>query len=128
MRKELETHVAVACDDDDDARRIEERGITVHPIPWERKTANPFRVAGEALAVRRIIASVKPDVVNAINIKCLLVTALAMIFPSVVSARLVGTIIGLGYIFSGDSVKRRLLRSAAMAVLRRALPRLRHTL
>jgi glycosyltransferase involved in cell wall biosynthesis len=128
MREELETYVAVACDGDDDVRRIEERGITVHPIRWTRKTANPFRIAAEALVLRRIIASVKPDVVNAINIKSLLVTALAMAFPTTISARLVGTILGLGYMFSDDSMKRRLLRSMAMAAMRRALPRLQHTL
>jgi glycosyltransferase involved in cell wall biosynthesis len=128
MQEELETHVAVVCDRPDDARRIEERGITVHPLHMRRKTANPVRVAGEALAVRRIIASVNPDVVNAITIKCLLVAALAMRFPYALSPRLVGTITGLGYMFSGDSVKRRLLRSATTVALRLALPKLRHTL
>ena len=52
MRDELETHVAVACDDDGDIQRIKERGIAVYPIRWKRKTANPFLVADEAFAVR----------------------------------------------------------------------------
>ncbi len=128
MREEMETHVAVACDKFDDARHLEKRGIIVHPIRWSRKTVNPLRVALETLAVRKIIASVNPDVVNAINIKCLLVAALAMRFPTIAPSRLVGTITGLGYMFSGDSLQRRLLRCATMTTLRRVLPELRHTL
>jgi glycosyltransferase involved in cell wall biosynthesis len=128
MRKDMETHIAVACDKPSDTRHFEELGIIVHPIRWNRKTVNPLRVAAETLSVRKIIASVKPDVVNAITIKCLLVAALAMRFPGSVPSRLVGTVIGLGYMFSGDSLKRRLLRCATMTALRWALPGLWHTL
>ncbi len=129
MREAMETHVAVPCDSVDDMRRIEEHGIIVHPIHWKRKTINPVCVAGEALAVRRIMTSVKPDVVNAINIKCLLVTALAMVSSHMSSStRLVGTIVGLGYMFSGDSAKRRMLRNTTITALRWVLPKLRYRL
>lgn len=127
MRGEMEVHVAVPATAAD-AGRIEECGITVHPIRWNRKTTNPLCVAGEVRAVRRTLASVKPDVVNAINIKCLLVAALAMRYPRALPLRLVGTITGLGYMFSGDSVKRRMLRSATTMALRRSLSGLRHIL
>lgn len=128
MRKDMEVHAALPCDSAADARRLEERGIAVHPIRWSRNTANPLRVAGESLAVRKIIAAVNPDAVNAITIKSLLVSAMAMRFPRAARSRLVGSVTGLGYMFSGDSVKRRLLRGATMAALRRTLPGLRHTL
>lgn len=128
MLEKKEVHVAVPCATADDARRIEECGIAVHPIRWNRMTTNPLRVAGEVRTVRRVVASVRPDVVNAINIKCLLVTAMAMRFPRALPFWLVGTISGLGYMFSGDSVKRRLLRKATMIALRRSLSGLRHTL
>lgn len=128
MRGEMETHVALPCASAAEARRIEGCSITLHPINWNRKTINPFRVAGEVCAVRKLIAAIKPDIVNAINIKGLLVTALAMRFPWPVPARLVGTVTGLGYMFSGESIKRKLLRGATMAALRHTLSSLRHTL
>ncbi len=128
MREEMEVHVAVPCTDTDDVRRIKDAGFVVHPIRWNRKTVNPLRVVGEAWFVRRIIESVKPRVVNAINIKCLLVAAMAMRFPRAQSFQLVGTITGLGYLFSADSMKRRMLRNATTMALQRVLPGLRHTL
>lgn len=100
-------------------------GITPHWLTLTRKSGNPARVLGEAEQVRRLLKRLRPDLVNAINLKAVLLAALANLGSA---TPLVGTIPGLGYLFSGNTLRQRLLRNATQLTLRNALSRQRHRL
>lgn len=100
-------------------------GATVHRSPLRRGGANPAGVLREAFALRRLFRKLEPDVVNAIGLKAVLVSALANAGGR---AFLVATVTGLGYLFADESAKRKTLRAAALAGLSLALPLQRHFL
>lgn len=119
-------HVAVALRSEADRLALAGRGLIVHALPLSRASVNPLRVAGEALALRALVRDLGPCLVDAISLKCLLVAALACV--GLPGRGLVGTITGLGHLFTGDSPRQRALRAATLAALRAVLPRLRHRL
>ncbi len=118
-------HAVLTVDDERHIGIIQAKNIAVHAIPLSRKSRNPFRVLGEVRRLRCILNEIKPDVIDAINLKSVLVAALA-------NARrpglLVGTVTGLGYMFTGDSVAKLILARATLAGLRRALAKQDHYL
>lgn len=121
----MRVHAALALDRPEDEAGVARHGITVHPLRLSRKSANPLRVLGEARALRKLMRRVQPDIVNPINLKSVLAAALA---ARGLPCRFVGTVTGLGYLFSGDSAKQRILRRLTLSGLARSLPRGRHVL
>jgi glycosyltransferase involved in cell wall biosynthesis len=92
---------------------IEAAGIEFHPIRFQRESLNPL---AEVLALRDIIGvyrRFRPDLVHHITFKSIVLGSLA--------ARLVGVravvnaITGLGYVFTGQGLKRAVLRRVAEA-------------
>lgn len=116
-------HLAVALDSPADTRELERRGCVVHSLAVSRSSANPFRVHGEIRALRALVRRIAPDVVDAFTIKCVFAAAMAC---SGMDVGFMATVVGLGYMFSGDSMKQRILRRLVMRALSRKLPRLRH--
>ncbi len=115
----------LAKDDDESEEILTNNGIAVRYISLSRKSCNPSRILIEAIALRQILVHLSPDVVNAINLKAVFVAALAGIGCS---WHTVGTIPGLGYMFTGRSLRQLFLRSATARGLAFALSRQRHTL
>lgn len=116
--KQYEVRAALALDDAGDRARLEAEGIGVFPLRLSRGTANPLEVFGEAAALRRIVKAAVPDIVNAIGLKSVLVGAIALYG---LPGTFIGAVTGLGYLFSGDGLKRRALRGLTFAGLRRTL-------
>lgn len=123
--RSMEVHAVLNMDKPGDAEAIRRAGIVVHPMPLSRKSLNPFRIGMEALRLRATIHRLDPDMINPINLKSVLVAAMAR-----VGARcgLVGTITGLGYLFTGDSLKQKVLRWLTARGLAASLPGKRHML
>lgn len=113
--KEYVVHAILADDDNVRHHLAANPGIIFHSIPMSRNSGNPTRILLEALALRHILRRIKPDIVNAINLKAVLVTAMANVG---LSSRLVSTIPGLGYMFAGNTWRQTALRMATMASLR----------
>ena len=88
------------------------------PAPMERVSLNPLRELALLGWLWRLMRREQPDVVHGFTIKCAVYGALA--------ARLVGTgrinaVAGMGYVFTSDALKARLLRPAVRGLMRAAL-------
>lgn len=118
-------HVILADDDEKAFAALSDAGLTVHRMDLSRSSVNPARILWEARTLRRRLARLKPDVINAINLKAVLVAALANVGTKV---KLVGTIPGLGYMFIGNSLHRKALRNATALGLRCAFSFQKHVL
>lgn len=118
--RRMDVHAALTLDRPEDAHAVAAHGITVHPLDLSRKSANPLRILGEAQALRKLMRRLRPDLVNPINLKSVLVAAMAR---GRLPCRLVGTVTGLGYMFSGNSAKQRVLRRLTLSGLARSLHR-----
>ena len=62
-------HLAVGITDQDNLENLTELGITVHPIPIERRGTNLFRELCTLRSIFKVIQSVKPDIVHTATIK-----------------------------------------------------------
>ncbi len=101
--------VAVVAKFDNHKERIEAAGIRAIPIELERRSINPFSAASLALKLSRIYRIEKPDIVHHVAIKPILIGGLASIL-SRSRPKIVNAIVGMGYIFTGNSLKSRLIR------------------
>lgn len=123
--RSMEVHAVLNMDKPGDAEVIRRGGIVAHPMPLSRKSLNPFRIGMEALRLRAVIRRLNPDMINPINLKSVLVAAMARVGTR---CGFVGTITGLGYLFTGDSLKQRVLRRLTARGLASSLPGKRHML
>lgn len=80
----------------------------------------PVAVLKTIIALRKMIKDQKPDLVHAITLKYAFITGLAALG---LKTRLVHTIAGLGYLFSGEGVKPKILRLLVGPFLKLALRR-----
>jgi len=111
--------VAVACPDSEVSARFAELGLEYHPIPLSRKGMNPLEEARDCLALIRLFARLRPDLVHLVAVKACLLGGLAariVRVPAVVSA-----FTGLGFLFSAGDPASRGRRRLARALFRYAL-------
>lgn len=93
--------VGVGCATHADASRIEEAGVQVLPIPFERHSLSPLVVLRACLAVRRAVRAFRPDLVHLVALRAILIGWMATIGlrrPAFVNA-----VAGLGSLFSGTT-------------------------
>jgi glycosyltransferase involved in cell wall biosynthesis len=115
------------------AKAAQESGYDVHiAVPHasadpELKAHNfnghdlPQGVFAAIRKLRKIIVQEQPDIIHAITIKHAFITGLATL--GLKTPRIIHTIAGLGYLFSGEGLKPRLLRLIIGPFLRLALRR-----
>jgi glycosyltransferase involved in cell wall biosynthesis len=84
----------------------------------ERRSLNPIKEAALVLWLARLVQAERVDLVHGFTIKCAVYGALAARLNGV--AR-VSAVAGMGYVFSSDDLKARLLRPLVRAVMRMAL-------
>jgi glycosyltransferase involved in cell wall biosynthesis len=87
--------------------------------PMERRSLNPLRELALLLWLRRLIVREGVDVVHGFTIKCAVYGSLSGRLAGV-QAR-VNSVVGMGYVFTSDSMKARLLRPLVRGLLRLAL-------
>jgi glycosyltransferase involved in cell wall biosynthesis len=87
---------------------VEAAGIRVIPIELERRSLNPITTLQAVMAVAKIYRRERPDIVHHVAIKPILVGGLASVFAKPKS--IVNAIVGMGYIFTGNSSVSRLVR------------------
>ncbi len=108
--------VVVACRMDQHGQRIRDAGFTPEPLTIARGSSSP---AAAALAVReitRIYRRVRPDLTHHVSMKMCLFGAGAARLAGV--RRSVNAFTGLGYLFTSESTKARVLRAGVMTALR----------
>ncbi len=103
-----EVHVATRVADH--GRQIESEGFILHPIEWRRGSMNLFRFLATVIQVRRLYRRLRPDLVHHVALVPTVVGSVAAL--GLPMARL-NAFAGLGYVFTSDSVKARIMRMVA---------------
>lgn len=99
--------------------KLQDLGLRWQSVPMNRRSLNPLREVFLLWRLMRFMRRERPDVVHGFTIKCAVYGSLA--------ARLVGVparvnaVAGMGYVFTSDSLKARLLRPLVRMLLKLAL-------
>ena len=106
------THVA------EGAAAIEAQGFRLHRVVWKRGSVNPLAFLANIAAVRRVYRALDPDLVHHVAVQPSIVGSLAA--GGLRSLRL-NALTGLGFAFSSQTPKARLMRPLLRALLRHVL-------
>ena len=107
-----EVHVATRVDECGD--EITREGFVLHPIHWRRGSVNPVRLLAAVLETRRIYRQVKPDLVHHVAVVPAVVGSLAALGLPIVR---LNALAGLGFAFTSDTAKARIVRPFARLLL-----------
>lgn len=83
-------------------------GYKVRGYPLSRKGINPFAELGTLMALKRLYSELKPDLIHHFTIKPVIYGSIAA--RSACVPRVVNTITGLGYVFTGSGIIPKILR------------------
>lgn len=100
-------------------RGLSEIGVTFVPVPMTRSGLNPFRDFVTFSSLLRLLRRIRPDLVFAYTIKPVIYGLLAARVLGI--TRRYALITGLGYVFTGKTVKHAVVRSGASLLYRIAL-------
>jgi glycosyltransferase involved in cell wall biosynthesis len=99
---------------------IEREGFILHPVDWERGSLDPLHLAAVAMQVRRLYRKVQPWIAHHVALAPTIVGSLAatgMNFPCV------NALAGMGFAFTSQGAKARVIRPGLTLLLRRVLYR-----
>lgn len=99
--------------------RFAQHGIRWVPLEMDRASLNPLQEAGTLRRLIALLKAEKPDLLHSFTLKCAVYGALAARaagVPAVVNA-----VTGLGYVFSSDRPKARMLRPVVSLLMRSTL-------
>lgn len=111
--------VHVATPEAHASAQIKDAGLIFHAIPLSRSGKNPFVELKSLFAFYRLMRKVKPDLVHLVTIKPILyggLVARMLKVPAVVAA-----VSGLGYLFTTQQTKTKLLRQGVSQLYKLAL-------
>ncbi len=107
-----EVHVATRISDY--ASEIQREGFHLHPIHWRRGSMNPVRLLAAVLETRRVYRSLGPDLVHHVAVVPTLIGSVAALGLPIVR---LNALAGLGFAFTSDTAKARIVRPLARLVL-----------
>lgn len=96
------------------AQQIIREGFNLHPIQWRRGSMNPFRILRTIMETRRLYRQLRPDLVHHVALVPTVIGSIAAL--GLPMARL-NAFAGLGFIFTSDTTKARLVRWIANPLL-----------
>jgi glycosyltransferase involved in cell wall biosynthesis len=108
----FEVHVATRVGND--AQRIAAEGFSLHPIEWRRGSMNPFRLLMTIIETRRLYRRLRPELVHHV---ALVPTAIGSIAALGLPMARLNAFAGLGYVFTSETIKARLVRLLADPLL-----------
>lgn len=94
-------------------------GLRWQPVPMDRRSLNPLREAALVWHLVRLLRRERPALVHGFTIKCAVYGSLAARLAGV-PAR-VNAVAGMGYVFTSDDLKARVLRPMVRALMHLAL-------
>src|SRR5215471_14592603 len=109
----FEVHVATRVSNG--AAAIEAERFILHPIPFARGSLSPFSTLSTVAALRRVHREVRPALTHHVALQACVLGMLAKLGRPVAC---VNAFIGLGYLFTSDSGKARVVRSLVGLLLR----------
>jgi glycosyltransferase involved in cell wall biosynthesis len=109
----FEVHVATRVDRHGPA--IEAEGFRLHPLSWQRGSADPMAFLGSVRAVRAVYRAVEPDLAHHVALQPSIVGSLAATGLPVVTLNAVA---GMGYAFISTTARARLTRAGLARLIR----------
>lgn len=98
--------------------RLKEAGFRWLPAPMERRSLNPLREVALVQWLRRLVRAEGVDLVHGFTIKCAVYGSLAALSTG---RPRVNAVAGMGYVFTSDDLRARLLRPVVRTLMRLAL-------
>jgi len=108
--------VHIVCPDGEYIEALVKQGVEHHPLIIDRKGTNPVNELKTVWQLYRVFRKEKFDVVHGFTIKPNIYGAIAAKMAGVPAV--MNTVTGLGYVFTGNSRKKRLLRILVVALYR----------
>ncbi len=99
--------------------RLRELGFRWEALPVSRSGINPLAELATIARVRRLYATLQPDLVHHFTIKCVIYGSLAARLAGV--RRVVNSVTGLGFALLANTLKARLIRPVVLSLYRLAL-------
>jgi glycosyltransferase involved in cell wall biosynthesis len=100
-------------------KRLVEHGCRWIPLTMDRASLNPLRELATLTRLVGVLRRERPDIVHSFTLKCAIYGSIAARIarvPGVVNA-----VSGMGYVFTSDALKARMLRPVVKGLLRLAL-------
>ncbi len=116
QRKGYEIHVATA--EGAAVKTIKKLGFVHHPIPFRRWEINLFHEIKTLWSLCRLYRKIKPDLTHHITIKPVIYGSIAARLTG--APRVVNAISGLGYVFSVNDLKTKILRPLVVLIYKLA--------
>jgi glycosyltransferase involved in cell wall biosynthesis len=113
--------VAVACRCNGHRARLEAEGFAVEPLPFRRRSLEPWREIATLAAIVALYRRVRPDVVHHVALKPAVYGSIAAWLTGVPAV--LNAVAGMGYVFISGSPKARLLRPMLKAAFGRLFDR-----
>jgi len=95
---------------------IEAEGFTPHALSWRRGSLSPLHSVAGVLELRKLLRSLKPDILHNVSLKPVLLGSVASLGFS--SMAVVNGLTGLGTLFVGDHKRSGLARPLVRAALK----------
>ena len=99
--------------------RLREEGFRWEALAMDRRSLNPFREILLLARLALLYLRERPDAVHHFTIKCVIYGSIAAVFARI-PAR-INAVAGMGYVFSSDALKARLLRPLVRCLMRWSL-------
>src|SRR5690606_9233883 len=106
--------------------RLRALGLRWMPVALNRRSLNPLGEAGFVISLARLLRRERPDVVHGFTLKCAVYGSLAARLGGVPGR--VNAVTGMGYVFTSDDIKARVLRPLVRALMHVALDGIRSRL
>jgi glycosyltransferase involved in cell wall biosynthesis len=104
----------------DGGAAIEREGFILHAIPWKRGSTSPLAALATISTVRALYRRIKPDIVHHVAFAPAVLGSIAALGLPV---QKLDALAGLGFVFTSNTLKARLLRPLAQILLRFLLTR-----
>jgi glycosyltransferase involved in cell wall biosynthesis len=117
LREGYEVHVATPPGAR--AKEVQAHGLVHHALVLSRSGRNPLRELGSLLAFYRLFRHVKPDLAYLMTVKPILYGGIAARLAGVKA--IVAAVFGMGFLFTDDGLRTRLLRVVVKRLYRFAL-------
>lgn len=99
--------------------RFASHGLRWVPLPMDRASLNPVREAATLYRLIAVLRHEQPDLLHNFTVKCAVYGALAARFARVPA--IVNAVAGMGYVFTSNAPKARLLRPLVKSLMRATL-------
>ena len=107
-----EVHVATRVVDG--GRQIRDEGFILHPLDWRRGSINPLKIGTIVTAVRRLYRELRPDIVHHVAFVPAVIGSIAALGLPIAK---LNALAGLGFVFTSNKAKARLLRPLTSPLL-----------